>query len=123
MYNVEVILNKMFFFLLATTFVFSAFADRVKYESGSVKLSTQDVIRIEIGKDKYDDDDRSSKYDLYRRISSLERAVRQLQDRVFDLEVENGSLKDNQKFYTCFIKTPFDGTFTSTKRSMTEAKA
>lgn len=66
---------------------------------------------------------KSSNKDLYRRLYRLEKAVRQLQERVFDLEVENSQLKEEEKgpSYTCYIKTS-KGLFTSTQKSMTQAK-
>lgn len=86
----------------------------------SVHYSDDDkVIIIDVG-----NEERSSKKDLEKRIYRLEKAVRQLQERVFDLEVENGGLKeDNKKKFTCYIKTNMKGTFTTTQSSLTQAKA
>ena len=86
--------------------------------------SKKEVIRIEIGSEVESSRSKYSQKDLYKRLYRLERAVRQLQDRVFDLETENSQLVDEgKKTFTCFIKTNFDGTFTSTKKSLMEAKA
>lgn len=75
-----------------------------------------------------DTDSRKSKKDLEKRIARLERAVRQLQDRVFDLENENNNLKGkdddkSERKFTCYIKTMDKGVFTSTDESKTKAKA
>lgn len=87
------------------------------------KVKTVDVIRIEVGREDFVREDKVSRKDLYRRIYLLEKAVRQLQDRVFDLELSHKISDEDEKSFTCYIKTPFDGTFTATKKSLTEAKA
>jgi hypothetical protein len=57
---------------------------------------------------------------LWRRIGRLEQAVSQLQQQVFQLStapvVASG-------YTTCYIETPFDGTFSETSPTMTAAKA
>lgn len=92
--------------------------DYVEVQKGRYK--GEKVVHIEVGNDS-----RSSRRDLEKRIYRLEKAVRQLQERVFELEVENGQLKqdDNVKKYTCYIKTNSKGLFTSTQKSITQAKA
>jgi len=89
-------------------------------QAKSVHYSDDDkVIIIDAGSEE-----KSSKRDLEKRLYRLEKAVRQLQERVFDLEVENGNLKDdNKKKFTCYIKTNIKGTFTTTQNSLTQAKA
>lgn len=79
------------------------------------------VVVVDLGSEKS-----SSRRDLDKRVYRLEQAVRQLQERVFDLETENGQLKeenDNVKKVTCYIKTNSKGIFSSTQKSMTQAKA
>jgi len=106
-------------FLLAIAFILSvkpAFAKSFHYSDSD---DDKKVIVIDVGSEE-----KTSKKDLEKRIYRLERAVRQLQDRVFDLEVENSDLKDdNKKKFTCYIKTNMKGTFTSTQKSLTQAKA
>lgn len=76
----------------------------------------EDVFRIEIGKDyaKYSD------ADMRRRVWELERAVAQLQARVFQLEFGNkGSQADS---YICTVKAMGD-VYTGTGGSKSVAKA
>ncbi|MGC6366970.1 MAG: hypothetical protein ACON35_03125 [Candidatus Marinamargulisbacteria bacterium] len=71
----------------------------------------------------------SSNESINQRINQLERAVIQLQQKVFGLQLENERLlqlnsdSNKQKEYTYYIKTPFDGTFYGTGTSHSEAKA
>jgi hypothetical protein len=75
----------------------------------------EDVYRIEIGRSSGGSDS-----DLRLRVVQLERAVDQLQRKVFDLESGGGS---KSSWTTCFIKTPFNGTFSATSPTETAAKA
>jgi len=106
-------------FLLALAFILSVSPTFAKSFHYSDSDDDKKIIVIDVGSEE-----KTSKKDLEKRIYRLERAVRQLQDRVFDLEVENGDLKDdNKKKFTCYIKTNMKGTFTSTQKSLTQAKA
>lgn len=106
-------------FLLALAFLLSVSSTFAKSFHYSDSDDDKKVIVIDVGSEE-----KTSKKDLEKRIYRLERAVRQLQDRVFDLEVENSDLKDdNKKKFTCYIKTNMKGTFTSTQKSLTQAKA
>lgn len=72
------------------------------------------VFRIEVG-DNYD---RYSDHDLRRRVWELERAVLQLQQKVFELQTN--PVPDSKK-WTCYIQV-FNQTFSSTEATETAAK-
>ncbi len=94
--------------------------DYVEVQKGRYK--GEKIVYIDLGSESK----KSSNRELEKRIYRLEKAVRQLQEQVFELEVENGALKkenDNVKKTTCFIKTNSKGLFSSTQKSMTQAKA
>lgn len=94
--------------------------DYVEVQKGRYK--GEKVIYIDLGSESK----KSSNRELEKRIYRLEKAVRQLQERIFELEVENGELKkenDDVKKTTCYIKTNSKGLFSSTQKSMTQAKA
>ena len=74
----------------------------------------EDVFRIEIGKGG------GSESELRYRVLQLERAVDQLQRKVFQLESGGGN---RANWTTCYIKTPFDGTFSATEPTETAARA
>lgn len=95
--------------------------DYVEVQKGRYK--GEKVVYIDLGSETKS---KLSNRELEKRIYRLEKAVRQLQERVFELEVENGELKkenDTVKKTTCFIKTNSKGLFSSTQKSMTQAKA
>lgn len=72
------------------------------------------IIKIEVGKHKdYSNDE------LRERVWNLERAVQQLQDKVFELSKNQTKAAD---MVSCYINTPFDGTFTATAATETAAK-
>ena len=104
--------------LLAATLV--APATLVAYSSNPIS----DIIRIELGSEY---DSTASNRDLVRRIRRLERAVRQLQNRVFDLEADGyrADATDSSKQFSCILKTSFDGSYygygTSRGKAMEEA--
>lgn len=85
------------------------------------------IVLIEIPDEKEDDDDNEVKANkqtirkMKKRLRKLERAVRQLQERVFDLEDAQKNKKP-EKNYTCYINTPFDGTFIGKGTSQVEAR-
>ncbi|RYZ98644.1 MAG: hypothetical protein EOP11_20370 [Proteobacteria bacterium] len=59
------------------------------------------------------------------RIEMLERAVEQLQRKVFDLQRGPDFREPDYrvKMTTCYLKTPFDGTFMATEPTETAARA
>lgn len=85
--------------------------------AGATPLLAEDVFRIDFGQVK--DRDR----DLQWRVSQLERAVDQLQRKVFELQFNNPPSRPGSNWTTCFIKTPFDGTFSATEPTETAARA
>lgn len=87
--------------------------------TGASSLFAEEVFRIEIG--KKDGFEGMKDRDLYRRIYLLELAVDQLQRKVFELERGGGN--NSSSWTTCYIKTAFDGTFSSTNPTETAARA
>lgn len=87
--------------------------------AGAAPGMAEDVFRIEIGRR---DSSRNSDRELYRRIYDLERAVEQLQRKVFKLELGNAN-PPAASMTTCYLKTPFDGTFSATEATETAARA
>ena len=81
-------------------------------------IAADDLFRVVIGRES----DRSSA-DLARRVTFLERAVYQMQERVFNLEAKPVSVVAPSTFTTCYIKTPFNGTFTATEPTEMAARA
>lgn len=78
-----------------------------------------DIIRIEVGEREKSGSNSEMQY----RVWMLERAVAQLQARVFELELGKSSNTPESQMTTCYIRTPFDGTFTATEATETAAKA
>jgi hypothetical protein len=76
-----------------------------------------EVIRIDIGKDKG-----SSQTELERRVWFLERAVRQLQDRIYDLEADKSKPVAANPMFTCQIES-FGKMFSATEPTKMAAKA
>ena len=113
-------LKSLVYTSLVTTTLFAQATvadDYVEVKEGRYK--GEKVVYIDLGSES-----KSSRRDLEKRIYRLEKAVRQLQERVFELEIENGELKDDKvKKTTCYIKTNSKGVFTSTQKSMTQARA
>ena len=79
--------------------------------NGSIKLG-KNVIRIDVG-----DSDRN----LSMRVRRLERAVRQLQDRVFELE--NDSPISDDPRWTCVLKNDWNRTYIGKSMTKVGAKA
>lgn len=78
------------------------------------------VIRIQVGRN----DGGVSNDELRQRVWHLEQAVQQLQMRVFSLEATGaGKFPAAPSMVTCFVKTPFKGTFSATEATETAAKA
>lgn len=78
----------------------------------------RDVFKIEIGKNY----DSYSNNELRRRVWELERAVRQLQDQVFHLSMNQGRPGHGGNQWTCMIQS-FGKTFTSTRSTKSAATA
>lgn len=80
------------------------------------------VVRIEIGKEKD-----LTQREVWRRVWMLERAVAQLQERVFQLEGRPPTSTtpgvNPKDMTTCYIRTPFNGTYTATEATETAARA
>jgi galactokinase len=90
--------------------------DYVEVQKGRYK--GEKIIIIDTGSES-----KSSSRDIQKRVYRLEQAVRQLQERIFELELENDGLKDDKvKKTTCYLKTT-KGVFSSTQKSMTQARA
>ncbi|MCO5143492.1 MAG: hypothetical protein M9962_10425 [Oligoflexia bacterium] len=87
---------------------------------GSMPTLAEDVFRIEIGTKKRT---HWNQKEAMERIYRLELAVEQLQRKVFDLESRQHQPLPEKKWTTCYINTPFDGTFTATEPTETAAKA
>jgi len=100
--------------LLALTLTTSAFArdGRINTNDGGT------IIRIEVGNDRESDTRETSK-----RIARLERAVRELQNRVYDLEDDQRPQTREQKVVTCALKTSFNGTFIGKASTKLEAQS
>lgn len=84
--------------LLALTLTTSAFArdGRINTNDGGT------IIRIEVGNDR-ENDSRA----MMRRMVQLERAVRELQNRVYDLEDDARPQTREVKIYTCHTYSDF----------------
>ena len=76
------------------------------------------IIRIEVGNDRDTDSPQ-----MMRRMVQLERAVRELQNRVYDLEDDSRPQTYEVKVFTCVLPTSFDGTFIGKGSTEIEAKA
>ncbi len=82
----------------------------------SSSLALAEVIRIDIGQSKG-----SSHSDLERRVYHLERAVRQLQDRIYDLESDK-SKPVAANMWTCSLES-MGKVHTATEPTQMAAKA
>lgn len=88
--------------LLALTLTTSAFARETNRDG---RFNTNDggtIIRIEVGNDR-DTDSRQ----MMRRMVQLERAVRELQNRVYDLEDDARPQTREVRIYTCETSSDF----------------
>ncbi|WP_409477215.1 hypothetical protein [Pseudobdellovibrio sp. HCB154] len=113
-------LKKLVYTAAVTTTLFAQAAFAEDYAEAKGRYKGDKVVVIDLG----DESKSVSRRDLEKRLYRLEKAVRQLQERVFDLEVENGELKDDKvKKVTCYIKTNSKGVFSSTQKSQTQARA
>lgn len=87
--------------LLALTVSVSAFA---RDQRGRVELNNgQTIIRIDVGNER-DTDSRA----MAMRMAKLERAVRELQNRVYDLEDDSRPLTREVKIHICTSTSNFD---------------
>jgi hypothetical protein len=87
--------------------------------AGATPLVAEDIFRIEIGRGDRGYSDR----ELQRRVRQLELAVDQLQRKVFELEYRRGRENSRKELVTCYIETPFDGTFRASEATETAARA
>lgn len=103
--------------LLALSLSFSAMA---RDERGSIELRDgKTILRIDVGNER-DQDSRA----MARRIVNLERAVRELQNRVYDLEEDTRPVYSREVVvHVCALKTSFNGTFIGKASSETESRA
>jgi hypothetical protein len=94
--------------LLAVTT--TSFADDIR---GRFTLSDgSNIFRIEVGQEKGGSNSAPSPVnELYSRIFRLERAVRDLQNRVYDLQENVQPELREVKVATCTLETPFNGTY------------
>ena len=76
------------------------------------------IIRIEVGNERNNNDSR----EMGQRIMRLERAVRELQNKVYDLE-ETTPRSREVTVITCSLPTSFDGIFIGKASTETEARA
>lgn len=74
------------------------------------------IVRIEVGDDR---DDR----DTLMRVRRLEQAVRDLQDKVYELQTNSAPRTRTVTTHVCSITTNFDGTFVGKASSRVEAEA
>lgn len=105
--------------LLALTVSVTAVARDDRYVDGRYTKNNGDtIIRIEVGNDR-DTDTRA----MMRRMVQLERAVRELQNRVYDLEDDARPQTREVRVFTCILPTSFNGTFIGKGSTEIEAKA
>jgi hypothetical protein len=104
--------------LLALTLTTSAFARDNIRDGRLVTNSGGTIIRIEVGNER-DTDSRAT----MKRMVQLERAVRELQNRVYDLEDDARPQTREQKVVTCALRTSFNGTFIGKATTKLEAQS
>ncbi len=116
-------------------------SQQVLAKDSSQQLNTQSFQPITIGEGADEDDNitiqRNMKnypgfnYEAHRyynrelreRIRLLESAVRQLQEEVYRLKMQDGGYSNHRPQYTCFLNTPFNGSFYGKGYTKLEAKA
>ncbi len=103
-------------FILALAFISTAsFAQ----DFGNLTLNDgKTIFRISVGNER-DTDSRSQS----QRIARLERAVRELQNRVYDLEDSSRPSGREVTTYTCTLPTSFNGVFIGKASTVAEARA
>ena len=107
---------KSLFVLLALTLSVSAIAK----DTNNGRYTKNDggtIIRIEVGNDR-DTDSRK----MMSRMVQLERAVRELQNRVYDLEDDSRPATREVKVYTCEITSSFGASYLGSP-ALTELEA
>ena len=105
---------RMMTVLLLSVLVVSGFlfADSLSFKIG------ENIFRISEGSEF---SDKTTIRELQKRVWMLERAVVQLQNQAFPVPV--GIAQPTPvKTFSCYLQTPFKGTFTGTGRSIIEAK-
>ena len=86
---------------------------------GTISLNDgKNILRIDIGNER-----ESDSRELSKRVARLERAVRELQNRIYDLEDDSGPTTREVKIFTCILPTSFDGTFIGKGKTEAEARA
>ena len=86
---------------------------------GSIRLDDgKNIFRMDIGNEKENDS-----RELSRRVNRLERAVRELQNRIYDFEDDSVPATREVTVYTCVLPTSFDGTFIGKGKTEVEARA
>ena len=86
---------------------------------GNITLSDGNTIfRIDVGNDREADSRR-----LSQRVNRLERAVRDLQNRIYDLEDNSRPTQREVTIYTCVLPTSFIGTYIGKAQTVVEARA
>lgn len=109
---------KSLLILLALTLTTSAFARDNNRDGRMGTNNGGTIIRIEVGSER-DSDSRA----VMRRMMQLERAVRELQNRVYDLEDDARPQTREQKIVTCALKSSFNGTFIGKASTQIEAQS
>ncbi|WPU64733.1 hypothetical protein [Peredibacter starrii] len=86
-------------------------------DGGTVVLRDgRSIVRIEVGDDR---DDR----DTLMRVRRLEQAVRDLQDKVYELQANSAPRTRIVTTHVCSVTTNFDGTFVGKASTRVEAEA
>lgn len=103
------------------------------FAATGISIGGKDVIRIDVEEDAITDsiharttsELHAENSRLRKRVQRLEMAVRQLQDRTFNLEVSNNrpTVTLAPKEHTCYLKTTFEGTMMGKGGSEAEARA
>ena len=107
-------MKKILIIIVTVAITLPAFAQKVS-------LNANDIVRIEISDEKSKSGKGAVK-ELRRRVRLLEKAVKQLQEQVYDLKYA-GTVNTPKKTHTCFISTTFHGTVSGTASTLAAAKA
>jgi hypothetical protein len=110
--------NTFLTILMTLVFCTSAFAKSKNDDRKIDVKKARSIIWIDSEEDSADSGDVK---DLRRRVNRLEKAVRQLQDRIFDLEAEQDSPKEPEE-YTCILESNFGDVLTATAKTENKAR-
>lgn len=106
--------TKIFGILLLLGLSFEAFSQSRSSGRTTLRDGTS-IVRIEVG---------TSDRDQAIRIRNLEQAVRDLQYRIYDLELNDSVNRTRTvEMYVCSLKTSFNGVFVGKATTQTEAQA